>query len=132
MSNVKSWRYTVYQVPFKVMQSLSNDGKPIPFLYRGNDASDSEYEFTRESARDLYARHGYTEVARFDVQKLDDVFDVSNNPYRDEDERESLIDRIKPMHSVSIGDIIFDSVAEKHYIVAPMGFDELGRTRRVI
>lgn len=48
---MKNWKYEVYQVPFSVMESLSDEGKPTPFLYWGKDKSDSVYEFSKETAR---------------------------------------------------------------------------------
>jgi hypothetical protein len=129
---MKNWKYEVYQVPFSVMESLSDEGKPTPFLYWGKDKSDSVYEFSKETARDLFSRHGYRVVARFDVTQLEDIYDLSNNPYLDDADREKRIDRIERMHSVSVGDIILDTESNEYYIVAPFGFDELGKLRRAL
>ena len=85
---MKNWKYKVYQLPFSVMESLANDGKPIPFLYRGDETSANEFVFSRDTARDLYRRGGYRVVARFDVTQLGDIFDLSNNPYIDDEARE--------------------------------------------
>lgn len=131
---MKNWKYKVYQLPFSVMESLANDGKPIPFLYRGDETSANEFVFSRDTARDLYKRGGYRVVARFDVTQLGDIFDLSNNPYIDDEAREKRIDRVEgqKMHSVSVGDIILDTESNEYYIVAPFGFDELGKLRRAV
>jgi len=63
---------------------------------------------------------------------LEDIYDLSNNPYIDDADREKRIDRIERMHSVSVGDIILDTESNEYYIVAPFGFDELGKLRRAL
>ena len=129
---MKKFRVEVYQLPPRVMERLSMDGKPTSFLYWGKEKSDSEYEFSRETARGLYERNGYRKVARFDCASLDKVYDLSNNPHYIDEDREQFIDRIKPMHSVSVGDLVFDTESNEFYIVAPFGFDELGKLRRAV
>ena len=129
---MKNWKYEIYQLPFSVMESLANDGKATPFSYRGDETSDSEFVFSRDTARDLFSRHGYRAVARFDVTQLEDIYDLSNNPYIDDADREKRIDRIERMHSVSVGDIVLDTESNEYYIVAPFGFDELGKLRRAL
>ena len=129
---MKNWKYEIYQLPFSVMESLANDGKATPFSYRGDETSDSKFVFSRDTARDLFSRHGYRVVARFDVTQLEDIYDLSNNPYIDDADREKRIDRIERMHSVSVGDIVLDTESNEYYIVAPFGFDELGKLRRAV
>jgi hypothetical protein len=59
----------------------------------------------------------YEHVADLDVNTLDEAFHVGNiGP-------ESKYTRHKPMHSVSVGDILVDN--DKVSIVASVGFDEL-------
>lgn len=129
---MKNWKYEIYQLPFSVMESLANDGKATPFSYRGDETSDSKFVFSRDTARGLFSRHGYRAVARFDVTQLEDIYDLSNNPYIDDADREKRIDRIERMHSVSVGDIVLDTESNEYYIVAPFGFDELGKLRRAV
>lgn len=130
---MKDFKFEVYQLPFSVMESLSEQGKPTSFLYWGKEKSDTEYEFSRETARDLYERNGYRAVARFDVTQLEDIYDLSNNPYLDEEQVAKRIDRIERMHSVSVGDLILDRESNEFYIVAPFGFDKMEcRMRRVL
>jgi len=130
---MKNWKYEIYQLPFSVMESLANDGKATPFSYRGDETSDSEFVFSRDTARDLFSRHGYRVVARFDVTQLEDIYDLSNNPYIDDADREKRIDRIERMHSVSVGDLILDRETNVFYIVAPFGFDQMEeRMRRLV
>lgn len=129
---MNNFKFEVYQLPPSVMERLSMDGKPTSFLYWGKDKSDTQYDFSKETARDLYAHHGYRAVARFDVTQLEDIFDLSNNPFLDSKEVEKRIERIGNMHSVSVGDLILDRESNEFYIVAPFGFDELGKLRRAV
>jgi hypothetical protein len=58
-------------------------------------------------------------VALIDGETLDDVFTIGNiGP-------ESKIERVEPMHSVSVGDIIQDVVDNKTFVVAKYGFEEI-------
>ena len=61
----------------------------------------------------------YHMVALVNAKTLDDVFTVGNvGP-------ESKIERVEPMHSVSVGDIIQDVIDNKTYVVANYGFEEI-------
>ena len=61
----------------------------------------------------------YRMVALIDGKTLDDVFTIGNiGP-------ESKIERVEPMHSVSVGDIIQDVIDNKTYVVAKYGFEEI-------
>jgi hypothetical protein len=61
----------------------------------------------------------YRMVALIDGKTLDDVFTIGNiGP-------ESKIERVEPMHSVSVGDIIQDVIDNKTYVVANYGFEEI-------
>ena len=61
----------------------------------------------------------YRMVALVNAKTLDDVFNVGNiGP-------ESKIERVEPMHSVSVGDIIQDVIDNKTYVVANYGFEEI-------
>ena len=88
------------------------------------------YQLVEESKfiRDLYFMSAkeiaeisdeYRMVALIDGKNLDDVFSIGNmGP-------ESKIERIEPMHSVSVGDIIEDVIDRKTYVVAKYGFEEI-------
>ncbi len=61
----------------------------------------------------------YRMVALIDGKTLNDVFEIGNiGP-------ESSIERIEPMHSVSVGDIIQDVIEDKTFVVAKYGFEEI-------
>lgn len=61
----------------------------------------------------------YRMVALIDGETLDDVFSIGNiGP-------ESKIERVEPMHSVSVGDIIQDVIDNKTFVVAKYGFEEI-------
>jgi len=61
----------------------------------------------------------YRMVALIDGKTLDDVFSIGNmGP-------ESKIERVEPMHSVSVGDIIQDVIDNKTFVVAKFGFEEI-------
>ena len=61
----------------------------------------------------------YTCVANIEADDLDSVYEIGNiGP-------ESKIERINPMSSISIGDIIADEYGDS-YVVSGMGFKSLG------
>lgn len=69
---------------------------------------------------EYYFRY-YSLVATIDAESLDGVFRIGNiGP-------EYAIDRFKPMHSISVGDIIFDG--ERFHLVAPIGFVDITRVK---
>ena len=104
--------FTVLQLSPSTMESIY---PKTPFLYGMGRAW-----FTKADALDLLkAENGYRPVAKFNVNTLDEVFEVSNSG-----RAEHLIERMEPMHSVSGGDIIVDD-QEAVWIVAPDGFDLL-------
>jgi len=132
MSN-KEFRFGVYQVPPSICESLNTQGKAIPLNYWGDAESDADWKFGRDTARELFESNAYREVARFDVTQPEDVFDMSNNPFYDDETREKYIDRLSDMHSVSVGDLILDRETNVFYIVAPFGFDQMEeRMRRLV
>lgn len=58
----------------------------------------------------------YEHVADIEANNLDDVFEVGNiGP-------EERITRFKPMHSVSVGDIVENELGER-FVVAKFGFE---------
>jgi hypothetical protein len=67
----------------------------------------------------------YMLVATIDAEDLDQVFTVGNiGP-------ESRINRIAPMRSVSVGDIIQDLVTDKTFVIVKFGFDEINMKESV-
>jgi hypothetical protein len=67
----------------------------------------------------------YMLVATIDANDLEQAFTVGNiGP-------ESKINRIAPMRSVSVGDIIQDLVTDKTFVVAKFGFDEINMKESV-
>ena len=67
----------------------------------------------------------YRMVALVNAKTLDDVFTVGNvGP-------ESKIERVEPMHSVSVGDIIKDVIDDKTFVVAKYGFEEINMKESV-
>lgn len=94
--------YAIYQLPFE-----NEHSRDLSFM----EASEVEA-----------ITHEFRLVALIDGTSLDHVFETSNCleicP-----ERETLIDRIAPMHSISVGDIIVDTLTDEAYLVADYGFD---------
>lgn len=90
--------------------------------------------FENPNVRDLYFMNAeqiaeisdeYRMVALVDGKSLDDVFNIGNiGP-------ESKLERIEPMHSVSVGDIIEDLVIGKTFVVAKFGFEEINMKENV-
>jgi hypothetical protein len=99
---MKFQRYAVYQLPFK-----NENVRDLSFM--------SPMEIERISDQ-------FELVAYFDARDLNHVFSISN--CCGEDRRlESLIERIQPMHSVSVGDIIHDLESDETWAVGNYGFD---------
>lgn len=68
-----------------------------------------------ELASEAFAAGYYTHVANIDANDLNDVFEIGNiGP-------EENIERIAPMYSVSVGDLIEDE-AGLRFVVANYGF----------
>jgi hypothetical protein len=69
---------------------------------------------------EYYFRY-YSHVADIEAETLDGVFRIGNiGP-------EYAIDRFKPMHSISVGDIIFDG--ERFHFVDRIGFRDITRVK---
>ena len=105
--------YELYQLPLEVAERLLQEKSTTSSMYRGQEFSDSPYEYTRDTARKLFEHHGYRAVARFNVDSLGSVHPFKKN-------------------SVFVGDIVRDLDTNLYYIVNPMGFDHLKRLRRKV
>jgi len=93
-------KYAVYQLPFE-----NENSRELSFMEASQiEAISDQYEI----------------VAYFDAQSLDHVFMISNSGMQ-----ESLIDRVQPMHSVSVGDIIHNMDTDETFVVANYGFDKI-------
>jgi hypothetical protein len=96
--------FTVYQI------NLSDD----EFNAHRETYLNTTYRPTEESI--LAARDLYKPVANIWAESLGLVFDIGNiGP-------EKYIERLAPMHSVSVGDVIVDESGRAHF-VAPVGFE---------
>ena len=68
----------------------------------------------------LYVMHGI--AAYITADDLDEVFEIGNiGP-------EYNIERVGPMHSISVGDVIVDTGYDVAWYVDSFGFGELGMT----
>lgn len=110
--------FAVLQLNRSTMESIF---PKTPFLYGIGSG------FTRTDVLNLLKAgdDGYRVVAQFNVDTLDQVFEASNLGYED------VIERIEPMHSVSVGDVIVDD-HEGTWVVAPTGFDMLGKLSDIL
>jgi hypothetical protein len=71
-----------------------------------------------ELASDAFSKGYYTHVSNIEAEGLEAVFEVGNiGP-------ESAITRLKPMHSVSVADVVETPEGVRH-VVASVGFKEL-------
>lgn len=91
--------------PFAVYQ-VSSDHELI---------SDLMFRPTQDMVERL--QEEYELVARIDANSLEHVYLVSNSGMF-----ETLIERVAPMRSVSIGDVIYDIEADKYFCVDRCGF----------
>jgi hypothetical protein len=69
-------------------------------------------------ASDAFSKGYYTHVSNIEAEGLEDVFEVGNiGP-------ESSIERLAPMHSVSVADVVETPEGVRH-VVASVGFEQL-------
>jgi hypothetical protein len=95
--------FTVYQI------NLSDE----EFAAHRETYLNTTFRPTEESI--LAARGLYKPVAYIQAESLGLVFDIGNiGP-------EKYIERLAPMHSISVGDVIVNENGEAHF-VAPVGF----------
>ena len=99
---MKFQRYAVYQLPFK-----NENIRDLSFM--------SPIEIERISDQ-------FELVAYIDAESLNHLFLISNC-CGEEPKFESLIERIQPMHSVSVRDIIHDHEIDEKRAVGNYGFD---------
>lgn len=92
-------RYAIYQLPFE-----NENVRDLTFMSaRQVEEISDQYEF----------------VAIIDGRSLDDVFATSN---MGDPDRETLIERIQPMHSLSVGDIVHDLADDVTYLCENVGW----------
>jgi hypothetical protein len=101
---MKVSRYAIYQLDFDHPKN-----RDLTFM----EASEIE-EISNE----------YDFVGIIDGKSLDDVFRISNTcgmfP-----ELESLIERVMPMHSLSVGDIVHNLTTDETYVCASFGWTKI-------
>ena len=101
----------VYQIPSAEMKNMY---PASPFMYGMGSSFNIDEHINK-----------YVHVADLAVDTLDDAFEVGNiGP-------ESKYTRHKPMHSISVGDILVDE-NNKPFVVAPTGFDELDHDEELV
>jgi hypothetical protein len=101
-------KYTVFQIN---LSDAQYDNNAVRELYLDTIMSPTDKAVA--AARDLYEK-----VAVIEADSFDGVFEVGNiGP-------EQNIERLAPMHSISVGDIILADSGEVVY-VAPFGFNPI-------
>ena len=95
-------RFAIYQLPFE-----NENVRDLTFMEASEiEAISDQYEF----------------VAMIDARDLNHVFAISNCCGEDP-KLETLIERVLPMHSISVGDIIHDLESDETWVVSNYGFD---------
>ena len=99
-------KYAIYQLPFE-----NEHTRDLTFMEASEiEAISDQYEF----------------VAIIEATSLDHVFLISNSGVH-----ETLIERVQPMHSVSVGDIIHNLETDETWVVANYGFDKINMKEAV-
>ena len=122
---INSLLFIYGQLPDRTKRRINMTYKKLFTVYQIN-LSDDEFSAHRETylntifqptdAAILAARGLYKPVAYIQAESLGRVFDIGNiGPEKD-------IERLAPMHSVSVGDVIVDEDGHAVY-VAPFGFN---------
>jgi hypothetical protein len=123
--NMKSRKFTVYQfqmtdADYNEANENSRKGVPIPEKYELYLSAT-----LRPSNKSiLNAAHHYTKVAVITAKSIDDAFTIGNIGLDSESGLSDMIEKIAPMHSVSVGDILVDEKGVAKY-VAPIGFKRI-------
>lgn len=103
-------KYSIYQINLTDEQY---EDKVVLETYRG-----VQFGCSVESV--MTAKPLYSKVAVIDAEDLEQVFTIGNiGP-------EGKIERIAPMHSVSVGDVVVDTNGFASF-VAPLGFKQFGK-----
>jgi len=76
-------------------------------------------------AYDAMSKGFYTHVANVTASNLENVFEIGNSDFEDNYFDRIKLKKLKPMHSVSIGDVI-ENPEGVQYVVAEIGFKKLG------
>jgi hypothetical protein len=103
-------KYSVYQIN---LTDVQYDDAVIVEAYRG-----VSFNCSVESI--MAAKPLYSKVAVIEAEDLEQVFTIGNiGP-------EHKIERIAPMHSVSVGDVVVDTNGFASF-VAPLGYKQFGK-----
>ena len=99
---MKFTRYAIYQLPFE-----NENVRDLSFMTASEiERISDQFEF----------------VAVIEARDLNHVFAISNCCGEDP-KMETLIERVLPMHSISVGDIIHNLETDETWVVANYGFD---------
>jgi len=106
--SMKFTKYAIYQLPFE-----NENSRDLSFMsaYQVQEISD-QFEF----------------VAIIKAHSLDHVFLISNSP---SGEFETLIERVQPMHSLSVGDIVHNLDTDETHVVANYGWSKINMKESV-
>jgi hypothetical protein len=97
-------RYAIYQLPFE-----NENSRDLSFMSAKEvEEISDQFEF----------------VGIIDGRSLEDVFHTSNCCDMDP-ALESLIERIEPMHSLSVGDIVHNLATDETFMVDVVGFKRI-------
>jgi len=107
---MKFQRYAIYQLPFE-----NENSRELSFMEASQiEEISDQYEF----------------VAVIEARDLEHVFTISNCCDMDP-KLETLIERVLPMHSISVGDIIHNLGTDDTYVVANFGFTKINMKEAV-
>ena len=109
--------YTVYQVPTSHYYDVDSGHFTGGFCPSRQLIGNGCREDREKVGKNIAA---YVPVAHFDVEGLEEVFEASNSPYNRES-YEAKISRLKDMHSVSVGDLVRDSIGD-YWLCAGTGW----------
>ena len=117
-------KYSIYQISLTSEQialiNKTDSYESVPAMcLKMKMQFDLRGEKIADYATQAFDARYYTCVANIEADDLDSVYEIGNiGP-------ESKIERINPMSSISIGDIIADEYGDS-YVVSGMGFKSLG------
>lgn len=107
---MKFTKFAIYQLPFE-----NENSRELHFMEASQiEEISDQYEF----------------VAIIEARDLEHVFHISNACGEDE-KLETLIERVQPMHSLSVGDIVHNLETDDTYVVANYGWSKINMKESV-
>jgi len=116
-------RLTKEEVNFVNKNGRESLPKNVARMDLGHGTSDRNRIEVLKMVVECFDKGWFNHVANVTCDMMDDVFRLTNDPRVTEEEYKSCVERLLPMHSVSVGDVVENESGDKFLC------DRLGWTR---